>query len=165
MNGDPWRVGIQQDVYLDGSGDSSDPRMRRCGWGVAWLSSDGDVHSFCGGMCGNLGNERHTVAKAELEALVQVLRRRIPGEYMKVWTDCKYVWRGWRNKVWRGRGPKRHADRWKEIGEWDEVADGMVDVEWIKAHVTAEDMMNRGLEPRHVMGNECADAVAKRGLN
>ena len=29
--------------------------------------------------------------------------------------------------------------------------------------VTAEDIMQRGLEARHIMGNECADALAKRG--
>ena len=57
------------------------------------------------------------MAKAELEALVQVLRRRVRGEALRVWTDCKYVWNGWRRKAWRGRGPKKHADRWKEIGE------------------------------------------------
>ena len=120
---DPWKEGVDKDIYIDGSGDSADPGVRRCGWGVAWLGHDGDDWMFVGGFFGNLGDEKHTVAKAEVEALLQALRRRGGGEKVTIWTDCKYVKQGCDRRVWRGKGPKRHADRWKLVGELMDIAD------------------------------------------
>ena len=66
IEGDPCKIGIEEDMYLDGSGSGADPRTRRCGWGVAWLERSEGGSKFCGGMFGNLGQEKHTLPRLSL---------------------------------------------------------------------------------------------------
>ena len=59
-------------VYTDGSGgkNTSDPRLRRCGW--AWVIPGITEHPDCG-RCGNLLGQQ-TVPRAELTALIEFVR-------------------------------------------------------------------------------------------
>ena len=38
-----------------------------------------------------------------------------------------------------------------------------MEVYWTKAHVEVKDVLERGIKEREIVGNECADALAKRG--
>ena len=112
-----FSVGVEcgpgvEHLYIDGSGDSNDVRRRRCGWGVAWL--DGCC-KFAGGMFGRLGDEKHTVAKAELAALLKTLEllKRTGGDGgVTIWTDCRYVSEGVGNAVWSRSSIASHGDKW-----------------------------------------------------
>ena len=42
-------------------------------------------------------------------------------------------------------------------------AGGEVEVCWTKAHVEVEDVLEKGIREKEIVGNECADALAKRG--
>eukprot|EP00969_Alexandrium_andersonii_P197621 8730402-Alexandrium_andersonii.AAC.1 len=67
------------EVYTDGSGSEADPRLRRCGWaGVhlkRWGSSGSEAWELAGGWMGTLGEGVHAVARAELKAVLEVVRR------------------------------------------------------------------------------------------
>ena len=134
-------------VFLDGSGTTSDTRLRRCGWGVAWLTGDSfnrQAPRLEGGIFGSLGSERHTVAKAELEALLRALEFLGDNkQVLKIWSDNKYVVDMYHRVIECG-GPSRipglkaHGDRWARL--WKLVAgrSDRIDLCWVKAHVTAE---------------------------
>ncbi len=151
-------------VYVDGSGSRPDVRLRRCGWGVAWLKQSGpDEGSFSGGMFGSIGDEKHTVAKAELEALIRALRHVAWKDVgMTVHSDCRYVVQGFKAKIW-SRGTRiSHRDRWDQVAELLGEASN-VEVVWVKAHVTSIMQEVRQLPRSTLVGNECADELAKRG--
>ena len=63
-------------VFTDGSGgaETKDPRSRRCGYGVAWIFSDGGLLYTLGGRAGILHGKNQSVARAELLAAVEALR-------------------------------------------------------------------------------------------
>ena len=42
-------------------------------------------------------------------------------------------------------------------------AEGAVKVHWTKAHVEAKDVKKHNIGLKQIVGNECADALAKRG--
>ena len=44
---------------------------------------------------------------------------------------------GVQNEAWKGKVPKKHADRWREVGELVEKEKGMVQAFWTKSHVEA----------------------------
>ena len=78
-------------LFLDGSGTCSGPRARRCGWGIAWLVEErlGEKPKCEGWFFGSLGDEKHTVAKAELEALIKALE--LIGAYCRQWLQVDHL--------------------------------------------------------------------------
>jgi ribonuclease HI len=132
--------GCIREVYVDGSGTHADPRLRRCGWGIAWLNSNegSRARRFGGSMCGGLGNVKHAVPKAELEAVIQAVERinwREGG--LTIYSDCKYVCDGFENQRWKLKDPGAHKERWLEPGEL--VRDSSeVGVAWVEAHGAAD---------------------------
>ena len=42
-------------------------------------------------------------------------------------------------------------------------AGGEVEVCWTRAHVEVKDVLEKGIREKEIVGNECADALAKRG--
>ncbi len=151
-------------AFIDGSGTHPDPRIRRCGWGVAWLHQTSlQAGSFKGGLFGSFGEEAHTVAKAELEALLRALSHiEWQDTGIIIFSDCKFVVNGFQRRVWRTKEKMAYADRWAKIGQLVEGRSN-VDVVWVKAHVTQEAQMVRKIDSSILAGNECADALAKRG--
>ena len=72
--------------YADGSGGrfSSDPRVRRCGWGAVKLDT---VTCACpGGFWGTLPGQAQTVPRAELFAIWFVLKA--TNTDVTIYTDC-----------------------------------------------------------------------------
>ena len=49
----------------DGTGTSNDPRVRRCGWSIAYLDSNDELNGWYGNLIGD-----QTVPRAELTALI-----------------------------------------------------------------------------------------------
>ena len=103
-------------VFTDGSGraEIKDPRLRRCGYGVAWIYSDGGLLNTLGGRAGILHGRIQSVARAELLAAVEALRLcRSATQQVFIWTDCMFVVNGFA----RGRRRKylTHADLWEEF--------------------------------------------------
>ena len=109
-------------VFTDGSGstETKDPRLRRCGFGVAWILSNGGLLSTLGGRAGTLHGRNQSVAKAELLTAVEALRfcRRAMQQVI-IWTDCMFVINGFA----RGRRRKHlsHADLWEDFWEAHDV--------------------------------------------
>ena len=74
---------------------------------------------FAGGMFGRLGDEKHTVAKAELAALLKTLEllKKTGGDgCVTIWTDCRYVSEGVGNAVWSRSSIASHGDKWVGVG-------------------------------------------------
>ena len=165
----PWKVGTANQtspprpsyVYVDGSGTTADRRTRRCGWSVAWLGQDvqGQL-SFSGGFFGGLGNEAHTVFRAELVAFLMALEL-VVGD-ITVYSDCLSVVNGFEAglHLWPA-GP--HFDVWEQIGKAINTRQGGVKLKWVKAHANADDIKKYSMEAHEVYGNYAADALAKKG--
>ena len=84
-------------VFTDGSGgaETKDPRLRRCGFGVAWILSNGGLLSTLGGIAGMLHGRNQSVARAELPAAVEALRIcRKATRQVIIWTDCMFMMNG-----------------------------------------------------------------------
>ena len=75
-------------LFIDGSGDTNDPRLRRCGWSCVWISA-ASPPVLRGAVYGCLGDEAHTTPRAELVALRAALQRSA-GPVVIV-SDCEYV--------------------------------------------------------------------------
>ena len=102
--------------------------------------------------------------KSELEAVIQAVRRiHWRPEGLVIYSDCKYVCDGFKAKRWTMKDPGPHRDRWKELGELVAGSEDAIKMVWVKAHVTAEMQMRLKVDAKVLVGNECADALAKNG--
>ena len=111
------------EAFIDGSGTSSDPRLRRIGWAVAWLNDPfADTSLVLGAAYGTCG-EMQTVAYAELFALWQAFV--ISHEPMLIWCDCLFVVLGFHNKMWRLPACK-HSTLWLCVEQ--EAANRSIDI-------------------------------------
>ena len=63
-------------LFTDGSGgtETKDPRLRRCGHGVAWILSNGGLLNTLGGIARILHGRNQSVARAELLAAFEALQ-------------------------------------------------------------------------------------------
>ena len=103
-------------VFTDGSGgaETKDPRLRRCGFGVAWILLNGGLLNTLGGRAGILHGRNQSAARAELLAAIEALRLcKSATQQVFIWTDCMFVVNGFA----RGRRRKHlsHADLWEEF--------------------------------------------------
>ena len=84
-------------VFTDGSGgtETKDPRLRRCGYGVAWVLANGGMLNTLGGRAGILHGRIQSVARAELLAAVVALELCVNAtQQVIIWTDCMFVING-----------------------------------------------------------------------
>ena len=84
-------------VFTDGSGgtETKDPRLRRCGYGVAWVLANGGMLNTLGGRAGILHGRIQSVARAELLAAVVALELCVNAtQQVIIWTDCMFVVNG-----------------------------------------------------------------------
>ena len=92
-------------LFTDGSGGSfgSDPDVRRCGMGIAWLRGD---YSLAGGAFAPIPGHRQTVPRAELWAVVVVAGMVRVGAHVTIVTDASVVASGISKKAlwWRQLG-------------------------------------------------------------
>ena len=100
-------------VFTDGSGgtETKDPRLRRCGCGVAWVLANGGMLNTLGGRAVFFHGKVQSVGRAELLAAVVGLELCANGtQQIIIWTDCMFVVNGFA----RGRRRRHlsHADLW-----------------------------------------------------
>ena len=146
--------------YSDGSGgpDSSDPFIRRCGWGFVGLANGHIVFGQGGGLVG----PKQTVPRAELFALLQIAKSRPAGSACRVGVDCQYLIDG-------ASGSRHKAANGSNGDLWDEyfsVLDpGSLDINLfkVKSHRKYEDIVLGFISVIEFVGNAAADAFAKRG--
>ena len=153
--------------YLDGSVDDGDPRVRRGGWSAAFLSSTPLGPDLCGAWFGTLPGYRQTTDRAELYALTKALNHTDGTSHScSIFiSDCDYVVAGFRNKRWIHSSGTNH-DLWDMVGTSmrTRLARNLSTVVvWTKSHVTPELMAHYAIPAVDVIGNEIADALAKRG--
>ncbi len=152
------------EIYSDGSGgrDTKDVRLRRCGYGYALILDSGGSHELVAGAYGPLPGEVQTVPRAELMAVVSLLRRcRRAFRNIRVHVDCKYVVRGWTGG--KDNKPRSNRDLWDDL--WAIVAQVFVRVQLVKVrpHVTDRHVAEVIATAMDTYGNEMADHLAALG--
>ncbi len=152
---EPMDLPIGAVLATDGSGGtfSSEPRLRRCGWGFAILDPSGNLLASGSGP---LTSWRQTVPLAELEAATQ-LALSTKGD-LTFHVDATYVLRG----VRRGSAsvPKRHSYQWQRF--WAAVGDRRAEALKIAAHKTLDQALQEGVDPVAWEANDQADKLAER---
>ncbi len=149
----PVVLGAGDIVATDGSGGSfsSEPRLRRCGWGFVVLTPGLAVRS-CG--WGPLHLWKQTVPLAELQAVQSALLA-TEGP-ITVAVDSVIVAKGIR------RGPSfRHSFnqyRWRVF--WECAANRQITVVKVRSHVPAATAVSKGYDPQLWLANELADKLA-----
>ena len=149
--------------YSDGSGGahSKDPMLRRCGWGFVGM----DHYAPVVGKGGGLPGFKQTVPRAELYAVIALLRLRPPGSFTRIGVDCKYIVTGCL------RSPalvasKDNADLWEEY--FLLISNKSLEVQIFKifrSHCGLEDIASGRISVQDFLGNTCADAFARRGAD
>ena len=150
-------------AYGDGSGGeyTSDPRLRRCGWGFVLQQGE----SLQNGMYGTLPGVRQTVPRAEITAATQALNHSVPSEGAATFefcTDCMVLVNGW----WRGKAKcmqSCNADVWEDFWNAVDAFPGAVLIRKVKAHTTQEDVEAGRISAEDKKGNEAADHNAGLG--
>ena len=87
-----------------GGTETKDSRLRRCGYGVAWVLANGGTLNTLGGRAGILHGKIQSVARAELLAAVVALELCANAtQQVIIWTDCMFVVNGF------ARGEKKET--------------------------------------------------------
>ena len=152
-------------VFTDGSGgtETKDPRLRRCGYGVAWVLANGGMLNTLGGRAGILHGKIQSVARAELLAAVVALELCANAtQQVIIWTDCMFVVNGFA----RGRRRRHltHADLWEKFWRAHDAINPPVLVHKVwRSHVTTAEITAGLVSPLEAYGNEAADKLAARG--
>ena len=158
-----WRPAI---YFTDGSGGDkgSDPRLRRCGWGVVRLDLDdpGNPKIACGAY-GPLHGPRQTVPRSELYAAIQVLTLVQSGDVV-IFSDCSYF------VDHAGSMEKReclclgrNGDLWTMWWDLRDKRDGRTIVKKVKAHSVYSDLCSGAITLENFRGNALADYLAGKG--
>jgi ribonuclease HI len=154
---DQWNV-HQRVVYVDESAGefSSNPLLRRCGWGLVMLDSNLKLEGAVGG---TLEGERQTQVAACLDAILYLIRHSSGDVIIK--PDCNYAVEGMRSLL---RGTLKqfcpHAHIWDQIRSALDGREGTVEVQKVDSHVDAQDYIDSGYEIADWIGNEAADTIA-----
>ena len=155
--------------FSDGSGgeNSSDPRIRRAGWGVVQMA---DLHPpgvLKIALWGPLPGPRQTVPRAELFAFTRFIEKiaelKVEAD-TELWVDCKYLTTTW------GKGPAGfkpaacNADLWERVWQaYSQLRCRMAINRVWRSHVEDLHIALGLISPEHVVGNSYADEAARRG--
>ena len=150
-------------AYSDGSGGqhTSDPRLRRCGWGFTLVDQDEVFHA---GAYGTLPGAKQTVTRAEICAAAWALEHAAPMDPQApftVHTDCSVLVLGFRAGPHSSNGV--NSDMWSQF--WQAVRNfpGSVRIAKVKAHLSEEDVLLGRISSENHRGNQQADAHAAAG--
>ena len=133
----------------------------RCGWGFVSM----DHHTPLVSKAGGLPVFKQTVPRAELYAVIALLRLRPQGSFTRIGVDCKYVVTGCL------RPPslvatRDNADLWEEYFRLINTKDLEVQIFKIfRSHCGLEDIASGRISIQDFLGNTCADAFARRGAD
>ena len=157
-----WPSGV---YYSDASGGkhSAVPALRRCGIGIASLSLSSDISSsFIFGAYAPLVGVEQTVPRAELYAILLVLRSAANGAKLDIRSDSKtnvdLFYTTTSNTL-----ASTNGDLWHEA--WQLIDSKSLDVtlKWVKGHCESVDVATRFSMTIHdIYGNACADRLADR---
>ena len=152
-------------VFTDGSGGSasSDPRLRRCGFGAALIAPCEEFRPVSG-LAGCLEGPVQTVPRAELRAIIEVCRRatQIPGGLLVIFTDSELCVLGFR--AGPSQGPlSENFDLWEEFWQARSALVGLCQIRWTKGHAAARDIERRRSTAWQAAGNRVADELAGCG--
>ena len=152
-------------VFTEGSvgAKTKDTRLRRCGYGVAWIFSDGGLLNTLGGRASILHGKNQSVARAELLAAVEALRlRRSATQQVFIWTDCMFVANGFARE--RRRKHLSHANFRGEFWKAHNAIGPTVLFHRVwRSHTTEAEIAAGLISPLEAWGNEAADKLAARG--
>ena len=143
-------------VYTDGALRGLVPCTRRAGW--AYIVINGDERTW--GRYGTMGELFCTIFRAELKAVVEVLRCACPP--LTIHTDNQQVVDGWlAGKIWSCASNRDGADLWRQF--WALMADigGGVHITKVKAHVSFAKVQAGAMSRLDWCGNGLADLWAK----
>ena len=153
--------------FLDGSGgeQSSDPRLRRTGWGAAVVDTTvPGVPELVAGVFGPVPGPEHTVPRSELYAAVYVLESVELDTDIHLISDSKYFV----DKACRRRPDSflaGHGDLWDRYWNAVENREGNVRISKVKAHATQEDLDRGVVSWDWYAGNAMADKLAVEGAS
>ena len=149
------------DVYTDGAAEGGFFRVVRAGWGAVAISDEGVVLWSAGGV---LGDPQASIFRAELKAVLAVLRIAVPP--LRIHVDNAQVVRGFQQgKQWCVNSRSCGADIWREVWEvYDEIGGG-VEVRKVKAHTFWWDVLAGKITARNRAGNHLAAQEAKKALH
>ena len=143
-------------AFTDGALRGTAPRARRAGW--AFIVDNGsDPYR---GKRGTLSEAYPTVLRAELRALVEILRIAIGP--LVIYVDNLEVVNGvGLGRTWCCQANRDGADLWREV--WDRLDDmsGLIEVKKVKAHLSLKDVQNGRITYEQWIGNGIADLAAK----
>ena len=143
-------------VYSDGALRGLVPETRRAGW--AFIEVNGTERKW--GKYGTMGEMFCTIFRAELKAVVEILRCACPP--LTIHTDNQQVVDGWKaGKAWTCSSKRDGADLWRQF--WtliNEIGDG-VRICKVKAHVSFGRVQSGAMSVVDWCGNGLADTWAK----
>ena len=173
--GDPpaglWPPGT---FFTDASGGphASYKLLRRCGIGIAMLQLDAPFFSdhalnespMVWGAFGPLPGNVQTVPRAELFAMLTVVRMLMPGKSV-IKTDSKVNSDLYASGMQACLG-SANGDLWTEL--FSRLGEGRIvlEITWIKGHAEQEDVFRKyDVQPVDLVGNLVADALANRAAD
>ena len=113
---------------------------------------------------GGLVGYRQTVPRAELYAVIQILKLRQTGSTTRIGVDCKYVIKESRLSHLTVAA-RSNADLWAEYHDLVRVKCLTVALFKVKAHMSVDDVISGVIAPQDFVGNAAGDAFAKRGAH
>jgi ribonuclease HI len=149
--------------FTDGAMRGRAPKCsRRAGWAAILVDVNGLIIA---GLYGTCGDRFPTAFRAELRAVVQMLRHALPP--LTIWTDNSGVVDGWTNgREWCCSSARSAADLWREFW-WilgDMCLDG-ISIRKCKGHATEADVEAGRSSAFLRAGNDHADYFAGRGVD
>ena len=153
-------------VFTDGSGgaETKDTHLRRRGFGVEWILSNGGLLNTLGGRAGTLHGRNQSVARAELLAAVEALRLcRSAAQQVFIWTDCMFVVKRVRQReTEEDTCPTLLCGRNSGRLTTSSAPQSCSDKVW-RSHATEAEIAAGLISPLDAYGNEAADKLAARG--
>ena len=143
-------------AYTDGALRGTIPWARRAGW--AYIVVDGSEPIW--GIRGTCAEPYPTVVRAELRALLEILR--ITTGPIRIYVDNAQVVEGvQKGAAWGSNSKRDGADLWREIWLRLDDLEGLVEVRKVKAHLTYEQVRQGIISWDLWVGNGIADFLAK----
>ena len=149
------------EVYTDGALKGLIGRARRSAWAFAVPYTDEKGRINYWGKIGTINERYPTVLRAELHAVLGVLR--VAHGPVRIHTDSQLVVDGFRNgRAWCTRPQRDGADLWVHI--WRILRDiGGCQIVKVKAHLPLESVREGAITIEDWAGNAQADLCAKAG--
>ena len=147
----------QGEVYVDGSFKGLHWRAARSAWAAVSLGKEG---CWIWTMSGTVEEEHSTSYRAELKAVLEVLRIAVPP--LTIFCDNLEVVKGRRRgREWCTAAKTDCADVWRDIWFYlDDLGEGVA-IAWVKGHTSWFDVLMRRVTPQQHKGNAMADEAAK----